>query len=686
MAVMHKEQVFIEVFRHRIQAIADEVASVILRTGYTVFVKETGDFGSVLFDPDGVVFALPLGVAVSLGVGMPCRPVIECIGQWDEGDVVVTNDPYFTKGMSTHLPDIYLIKPLFAEDQLVCFAAVFIHSSDVGGKVPGSITPRAYDLYQEGFRVRPCKLYSRGRLDEHVLHMILDNCRIPEQNWGDIKALLAGLHTAERRLRELVNRYGLTAVKRGIAGILDYAEASARAILRQIPAGVYEAWDYMETDGFTQEPIRIRVRMEVRDGEIALDFTGTEHQVRGAFNIPSFNQQGHFMISPTITRFLHTLDPGLPYNSGLVRPLSHYIPADNLLNASEGAPCGVRAATMIRVMDVLMAALSQAWPERLPSGGAGQACIVLLSMVNSGTGQLQVGVVQPITGGSGARPHRDGIDGTDFAVGFLRNIPTETLETEMPILIERYGLRADSFGAGRYRGGCGTELSVRVFVPDTVLTARGMERQHFRPWGRLGGRPGKQGVAILNRDRPDARETGVIDELTLQPGESITFLSPGGGGYGDPLDRPLPEVETDVEAGLLSPERAQTDFGVVWTDAGLDNSLSLERRRQLRKTRIQRMTEFDYGPEREAFESFWSDACYTALLEATGQYPLPLRGYLKKRAMRGLEALVERGEAITPEGVAAAVIQAAAQMTIGWPGRRPSPLRDGPRMRDTGQG
>ena len=615
------------------QAIVDEVASVIVRTGYTVFVKETQDFGTVLFTPAGEVFAVPLRVAVSLGPGMPCRAVVEAIGKWEEGDIVVTNDPYKTKGMVTHLADIYLIKPLFAQGQLVCFACAFIHSSDVGGKVPGSISPACYDIYQEGVRIRPVKLFEQGHLNNDILHFMLDNCRIPEQNWGDIRALLAGLDTAERRMAELIDRYGLDAVHTGIDSILNYAERKARDLIRQIPDGCYEAWDYLEGDGFSDHPIRVKVRMTIRDDEIHLDFTGTDHQVRGAFNMPSFNHPGHFMLSPTITRFLRTLDPGIPYNSGLVRPIRQHIPRANLLNAEEGAPCGVRAATMIRVADVTMAALSRAWPERLPAGGAGQVTIVLLSTLEIQSGNRKVGVIQPITGGSGARPWKDGIDSADFSVGFLKNIPSETLETEMPILVERYGLRMNSGGPGRFRGGCGNELRIRIFAPETILTARGMERHRFRPWGRAGGFPGEVGEATINEGTESERKTSKIDELLLNPGESITFLSQGGGGYGSPLNRDPEAVLADVEASLVSEEAARRDCGVVVFGGGVDHEMTSQLRESLKYDERFKAEPFNHGTERAAFEAIWDDVTYSALVEAIAAYPPSFRGYLKNSVM-----------------------------------------------------
>src|SRR3990172_12854902 len=228
---MPGDPAFFEIFKNRIQAISEEMASVVLRTGFTVFVKETADFGTFLLTPSGETFGSVVVTGVNLSLGIPGEDVIAGIGEWREGDIVIANDPYTTGGMATHLADIFLLKPVFAAGRIIAFGCCFIHSSDVGGKVPGSITPNAYDIYKEGIRIAPVKLYARGTLNEQVLRLVLDNCRIPEQNWGDLKALLAALHTGERRLIELVERYGVEQVEQGIQAVLSYAEDRVRAII-----------------------------------------------------------------------------------------------------------------------------------------------------------------------------------------------------------------------------------------------------------------------------------------------------------------------------------------------------------------------------------------------------------------------------------------------------------------------
>lgn len=654
------DRVFLEIFKNRVQAIAEEMANVVLRTGFTVFVKETADFGTFLLSPAGETFGSPVVTGVNLSLGIPGEDVIAAIEEWREGDIVITNDPYSTGGMATHLADVYLLKPIFAEGRILGFGCCFVHSSDVGGKVPGSISPTCYDIYQEGIRIAPVKLYEQGVLNEEVLRVFLDNCRIPEQNWGDLKALMAALHTGERRMLELVRRYGVEAVEDGVAALLNYAEQQVRELIRQIPDGEYHFWDYME-GGPGGYPVRLRCRLVVEGDGILMDFEGTDPQVRAAINLPSCGKQGHYMLVPTLVRYFRTLDPAIPWNTGMVRMIRNIAPPGSLLNPEHPAAVGVRAATFIRLMDVVNGALSLSQPQKLPAAGAGQACIVLLALNDMRTGQRKVGVIQPVCGGSGARPMRDGIDGMDFAVGYLRNVPAETLETDMPIVIERYGLRPDSGGPGQFRGGCGIELSLRVFSPDTVLTARGMERMEFQPWGRLGGVPGAAGTAEKNRGTPQAELTGRIDELLLQPGDTVTFLSQGGGGYGQPLRRIPEQVLWDVRRGLVSAEAARTQYGVAIVEGEIDQAETA----RLRSGQVGELRPFSFGDRREQFEKIWSDERQTALVRALMEYPPALRNYLRQRAMVETEHRAASGDLQPSAEMAELVRRLYDEMSVG---------------------
>lgn len=644
--------VFVEILSLKLQAVVNEMAATVFRTGHTVFVKETGDFGTALIHPGGEVVAAPYDIGTSLMVGEPMGNVLRHFEDFERGDVIITNDPYATNGMVTHLADIYLIKPIFHERELVCFAGAFIHSSDVGGKVPGSISPECYDIFQEGIRIPPCRLFRRGELDQQILAIVLANSRIPDQNWGDLRALLASFHAAERRVGQLIERYGLATVRKGMSDVLDYAEARTRRLIRAMPPGEYVAWDYLEGQQFCGYPLRIRLRLHIQDDEVVMDFTGTDSQVDAAFNLPSGSADGHWMLVSSLIRYFCTVDPGIPYNSGLVRPLKVRAPEGTLLNPVPPAPVGVRAATMIRVGDTVLAALGSALPDRIPVAGAGQACIVLLSTLDFRRGSRRVAVLQPLCGGSGARPFKDGIDGMDFAVGFLRNIPTEVLEEEVPVLVLRYGYRPDSGGAGRYRGGCGIELTFQTLSPRTILTARGLERNIFRPWGREGGKPGKPGEVWVRREAEE-RRIAKIDEIFLEPGDVVSFLTQGGGGYADPLTRPVAEVLRDVELGFVSTTTAAAAYGVIIDDGNVNGTLTQARRAELQRAKIPK--EFDFGPEREAYEAEWSDRAQLELEQGLREYPAVVRQYVKRAVVTSFDNRRRSGKA------APSVVEAIAE-------------------------
>src|ERR1700687_177576 len=441
--------VLLEILRQRFQAIVDERAQVVLHTGHTVFVKFTQDMGASLVTTEGELLAIPQLMGVNIITGQNMRRAIEAISDYQQGDVVISNDPFATGGMVTHLPDVFVWRPVFVGGQLLCFAAAFVHSSDVGGKVPGSVSATNTEIFQEGLRLPPLKLYRAGGLNEDIKSIFLANCRIPEQNWGDVTAMLSALDIAEVRMNELVNRYGSELVCAGIVGVLDYAERQVRAIIRELPNGKRVFWDYMEGDQFGWPPIRIKLTMDVRDDEIFCDFAGTEIEVRGAFNLPTFNMAGHYMLVVAFVNLFRTLNRNLPSNSGVVRPLHTYSPVGTLLNPEYPAAVGVRGATMYRVIDVAMATLGMARPDIVPAAGGGMTAIVLLSARDATSGKPKVSVLQPLNGGGGGRQGLDGTNATSSQGGWLRNIPNEKLEADMPVLIRKYALRPDSGGAGR---------------------------------------------------------------------------------------------------------------------------------------------------------------------------------------------------------------------------------------------
>ncbi|HEU5348557.1 MAG TPA: hydantoinase B/oxoprolinase family protein [Ktedonobacterales bacterium] len=600
-----------EIFRNRFQGIVDEMGQMLMRAAHTVFVKETQDFVVALVTPQGEVFAASRKVGIWIAIGMPFKTVLRAV-PLAEGEIGITNSPDGSRGLVTHLPDVFLWKPVYDGAELICYAALFIHCTDIGGIVPGSVSVTASEQRQEGIEIPPRKFKTRGQVDETLLDIFTANSRIPEQNRGDISAMVGALDKAESRLHELLARYGRDEVVTGTQHVLIHAEQQARAVFAGIPDGTYQFVDYLEGDYLPDaQPIRIELALKVSGSDLELDFTGTDPQVQAALNLPTYSEDGHYMIVLGIVNFLRTINSTITYNTGMVRPVRVTVPEGTLLNPAPGAACGTRQATFFRVADVVQGALSRALPERMPAVGAGQGAILLVSIPDLVTGHEHISTVQPLVGGSGARTNRDGTDGVDFITGFYRNIPTEILECDMPLLVEYYRLRQDSAGAGHFRGGMGIEYAVRLLFPGAVVTARGLERFHFQPWGRSGGEPGECSSIGYTLPGEDEREIGKIDVLRPLPSSLVTFRTPGGGGWGDPYTRDPQAVLADVAEGLVSPEAARAHYGVAITthadDGRVEERVDLAETERLRRARRDAASvtdnEYAFGQYRAEFEA-----------------------------------------------------------------------------------
>ncbi|MCI0431547.1 MAG: hydantoinase B/oxoprolinase family protein [Rhodospirillales bacterium] len=648
-------KVRLEILINRFQAIVDEMAQVISRTAHTVFVKETQDYGSVVVTPQGEVFAAPRRYGVLMMIGMPMDDAIRYIGSdVHEGDVFISNDPESTRGMCTHLSDVFLWKPIFFQGELICYAWSFIHVSDIGGRVSGSIAPSSYEIYQEGLRIPPQKLFRQGVLDEAFLALFRANCRTPDQNWGDMKACLAGLATTERRMHELLEQMGRETIKRGMVEVLDYAEAQARRVISRVPEGTYRFNDFIEGDMAGVGLVRINLALTVKKGELLLDFTGTAPQVRAALNLPSYSKNGHWMLITGLVNWLCTMEPAIAYNAGLVRPMKVKIPKGTILNPEPGAAYGARYSTSHKVCDVTVGALAQAVPYELPATDSGQGSILLVAVPDLATGATRVSVIQPIVGGSGARPNEDGVDGTMVLLNFLKNVPTEILEQEMPeVLIRRYALREDSGGAGKYRGGTGIVIEFETSSPYTTVTSRCMERYIFPPPGRMGGAPGTTGYTLLNPGSNREGDIGKIDVLHMEPGDRLRIGTQGGGGFGDPLKRPAERVLEDVLNGVVSRATARTAYGVVIDEGGaLDAAATRALRDDIRAMRGWSVApSFSFGAARDRYCAQWTDALFDAVDTSVMPLPTLTRQIMYRRLHEAIDAKFARGETVSPMDV-----------------------------------
>src|SRR5947209_4033550 len=335
-----QDAIGVEVFANLFKAVVDEMAWVVLRSSHTTFVKETQDFGVALVTPEGEMFAYPYGSGATplMGVSMDS---VTAATDWQEGDVVITNDPYATRGMVMHLNDIYVFRPVFVDGKLLCLAWAFIHCTDVGGYAPGSIDMQNNEVFQEGLRMRPVKLFRRGELNQEIWNLFADNCRIPSLNWGDMTACVAALTKAETRLRRLGERYGRAEVERAMYATLDRTEALARAVLREIPQGSYTFTEYFEDDYISDLPVRIVIKLTARgDGTVELDYTGSDPQVRAALNLPTGSMRHHPFLSFGLTSFVVTQSEAIHINAGIIRCIDLVLPEASVVNSKFPAACG----------------------------------------------------------------------------------------------------------------------------------------------------------------------------------------------------------------------------------------------------------------------------------------------------------------------------------------------------------
>jgi N-methylhydantoinase B len=627
--------VTLAVLRSYFQAAADAMGHVVERTSYTTFLKETADFAVGLCTPAGEFFCYPREIGVSTFIGLDLGPAIRRVGTFEEGDVVITNDPYSTSGMSTHLPDVHMFKPVFHQGSLVAFSWAFIHCSDIGGIVPTSVAATSEELFQEGLRIPPQKLYRKGILNSELLELILANCRTPAENWGDLKAMMAGVNTGEQRFHEMIAKFSVTTVRAASEELLAYSEARARAIIERIPDGEYSFVDYLEDDARTDIPVRIAVTLGIRGDSAHLDFTGSDPQVRAAYNIPTGGRRHPFLCTALVIA-VNTLDPRIPLNSGVIRPISMTLPPSSVVNPEFPAACGTRYATVIRVHDAILGALGQALPDEIPAAGAGQSSPVAVSVFDLARGRRRVAVLQAMMGGSGGRPLRDGITGCDTSLGYLRNTPIEALEADVPVLVHRYELLPDTGGPGRRRGGPGHCLEFRVLAPESSVIARSQERFKFQPWGVLGGHPGAPARTRLNPSSADERDVGKADIVRLRAGDVIRYETPGGGGYGDPLQREPELTAADVRAGLVSEDAAREVYEVVFRDGQVDVAATAALRAKSAGRRPP--ARFTFGAARDRYDRLWTPEIFARYYAQLMSLPPPSRPFVREILHRRLVA------------------------------------------------
>jgi N-methylhydantoinase B len=548
----------LEIVKDKLAAAADEMGVVLARTSMSPIVYEVLDYACGVTDVQAQVVAQTNGLTLFTGTfGPQVESVVRKYGLADmrPGDVYMTNDPY--QG-GTHKCDVCLVAPVFYGGRVVAFTVSITHWIEIGGAVPGSIPPDATEIYQEGLQFPCLRLQREGELNQAITEMIEANVRLPQLALGDLNAGTAAVRIGEQRVKEICERYGAAALRHACDSILDQGERLVLLELEKIPEGVYEAEDFIDGDGVTEDPIPIRVRVTVGGGRLVADFEGCAPQARGPINC-SWGASS----SACKTVFRAITDPGARHNDGHFRPFEVRIPPGTVFSAQRPAPVGWYYEGSAFATEILWKALAPAVPERLGAGSYMSLCAAYLVGRDARTGELFV-LAEPNDGGWGAGRELDGESGLIATTdGDTYNFPVEVAEARFPVLVERYSLNTeDRGGAGRRRGGLGLIREYRITDPDGALGFGSMGGWQRRPWGLAGGRPGTNNY--LEYVRNGARERhGRVARVELSQGDRVRIVTGCGGGYGDPRDREPDLVAADVRDGYVAVKDARDVYGVA---------------------------------------------------------------------------------------------------------------------------
>jgi len=522
---MRLDPIEFEIFKNLFVSIAEEMGVTLCRTGFSPNIKERLDYSCAIYDASGQTIAQGDHLPVHLGaMPLSVRAAIDHV-KMDPGDIVILNDPF--RG-GTHLPDITLVSPVFLKrtHPPAFFVANRAHHSDVGGMSPGSM-PLAREIFQEGLIIPPVKLVKRGILDEELMSFILANVRTPDEREGDLTAQIASNRVGELRLREISDKYTYKRVAQYAAATQDYAERVLRQTIVDIPDGTYSFEDFLDNDGFSPEPVFIRVAIRINADSAEVDFTGTDLQTSGGVNANLA-----ITLSASLYAFRCLVTEDVLYNSGISRPIRVIAPPGTVVNALHpSAVAGGNVEASQRITDVVLGALAQALPQTIPAASQGTMNNVTLGGTDPRTG-APFAYYETAGGGMGGRNGLSGINGVHTHMSNTRNTPVETLEHHLPIRIRTYSLRQGSGGAGQYPGGEGLirEYEVLTDTSATVLT----ERRVGRPYGAKGGGPGASGRNSIIRANGAIETLPSKARVELHSGDRLRIETPGGGGFGSP--------------------------------------------------------------------------------------------------------------------------------------------------------
>jgi N-methylhydantoinase B len=533
-------------------SLVDEMSVAVIRTSFSPLSRDAHDFQCALFKADGMLIMEGEGsILHSLAYTYIIKSIHQIYGNHIyPGDIFLDNDPY---SHASHLPDFYMLEPIFFDDKLIAWVSSGGHQADVGGSVAGSCACDSTEIYQEGLRIPIVKLYEKGVPNEAVFSIIRANSRVPDIIIGDVESHHAACHTGKKRLLEMISMYGWETLEIYIDALIDHAEQRTREEIRALPDGTYEFTDYLDDDGFEDKLVPIHLKITIEDHTILYDFTGTAPQIKGSMNNPVGTTRAMILIGLRCM-----IDPEIPRNSGVWRPVKMIIPEGCLLNPKLPGAVAGRGATLSRLMDVMMGAEAQIVPSKMPACESGADW--LLSM-GSHDSKLGVTVLtETVWGGWGGRPFADGVNFCTPIFLDGSNQSCETNERLYPFMYNQYGFVPDTEGAGKYHGSFALVREWTFMSEEGTLQMR-TERQRTQPWGLQGGQPGAFSQTIFNPGRDNymmKKET-----IPIKNGDVLRVFTSGAGGWGNPLDRDIELVKTDVLNELVSVNRAKDVYGVI---------------------------------------------------------------------------------------------------------------------------
>lgn len=554
------DPVTLEIVRNALKAVAQRITRRMIRSANSFIVKEMEDCSASILDSQGQLLAEEAGPPIQLNtVGVCLKTILDHffpIESWNSGDVVITNDPYAggESMAATHTNDYLAFHPLFFEGKLVAFCGLMVHQFDIGGMNMGT---RGWgtEIYQEGLRIPPLKIIEGGQLDGKVMEIILTNTRTREMLENDLLSQISSVKVAGEDVLDLFRKYGAVAMAGCFTELMDYSERRTRQAISEIPDGVYKHEEPLLDDGAQGGPYRLCVSITKSGGDILLDFTGTDPQVKGPINSP---------LATTLAAVYYVMrcvtDASIPSSEGCKRPIRVIAPPGTLVNARSPAACYQRMIVCHTIVDLVMGALAQAIPKQVMADSCG--CLYNYTIVNQPVTGKRTVFGEVVPGGLGATAFADGIEVIACHVTNCHIPPTEAIEIESPVLYIRREMRTDSGGAGRFRGGVGQVLSYKILGDDPGLQHTSQKSKSL-PQGVAGGKPGDGGRWIINEGLPDERkiEYAIGDIEPLINGDTVTHYTPGGGGYGDPLIRDRSAIAKDILNGFVTAQAAQKLYG-----------------------------------------------------------------------------------------------------------------------------